>query len=611
MDALPWDPAVRRTGGAGVPVLWSEAPGACTGVLYVRSGQVDETLRTGGINHLVEHMALFPVGRRAFGYNGRVDTLFTSFYAEGEPEEVAGFLAEICGHLAALPLDRLDVERRVLLTEGAGRPSGLYERLLHLRFGAVAHGVGFYEELGLGWIDGPTLERWTAERFTAGNAVAWMSAPPPEGFELALPAGPHVPVPAAQGIPSLELPAELQQGTGGVVLCAVGERSTALSAAIAIAARRAHDQLRRDAGLTYAAGGDYEVLDARTSHVMVTADCRDHDAVRVRDELLAVVDALAEHGPTEEELDFERRAFRRAADDPQSALGFLDQGARNLLLGAPASTRAELLAERDALTPGATAAALADALRTLLVLVPSGTGHHTPRLRPYVTVRTEPVEGVRYEPTVQWQEWHEGTALVVGREGFSMLGATPGSALTIRFDECVAAVPWLSGSLTLVDRAGATMKVIPALYRFGEEALWSIREAIDQDALVPPTARERELTARVRDQLSKEIRGTVPHELDRLAAELAEDEPLELLATAKLGLVFGLLALTGRRLLFLSSGAGGVEVLDIPRAEIGDVAVKGLVGKRLVVPASSQAYAFTDVKPPARLPDLRQAMAGT
>lgn len=370
MSRVPPSTEPQRVERDGVPVFWAQGPGPCTGALLVRSGKVDETARISGMNHLVEHMALFPIGRPAYSYNGRVEDTVTLFYASGEAEEVASFLGQVCATLKDLPLERLAVERRILLTEADGRDMGIDGRLLALRFGAQGYGMPNVEELGLGWLEGEDVQRWVAERFTTGNAVAWMSAEPPEDLSLALAPGPAIPPPAPEPLASLQLPAEVEQGTGGIAFSTLAPRSAALNAAIAIAAERAHERLRREAGLSYSVSGGYLPLDAAMVHATLYADCRDSDAGRVRDELLAVVEELADAGPTAEELEFDRRQFARANEDPEA------------VLGGTTETVAQLVAEREALAPAEVARAPAAAAESLLVVVPTGTGSRPKKLKP-------------------------------------------------------------------------------------------------------------------------------------------------------------------------------------------------------------------------------------
>jgi hypothetical protein len=80
------------------------------------------------------------------------------------------------------------------------------------------------------------------------------------------------------------------------------------------------------------------------------------------------------------------------------------------------------------------------------------------------------------------------------------------------------------------------------------------------------------------------------------------------MAEAKRGDQVGLLILTDRRLLFLF---WGTEVKDLFEKELAsvEVAVKGVVGKRLVVTDGEEKTEFRDIRPPDRMAELA-AMAG-
>jgi hypothetical protein len=156
----------------GVPVYWTELPGSVRGALIFRVGRADETLARLGLTHLVEHLAMFPIGRPEFFCNALVDETRTVFFAEGRLDEVSGFLNDVARALGELPLDRLEVERRVLQTEAEGASGGdFFARLMGYRFGAAEYGLAHYRELGLGWLGPEDVTRWARERFSTGNAA--------------------------------------------------------------------------------------------------------------------------------------------------------------------------------------------------------------------------------------------------------------------------------------------------------------------------------------------------------------------------------------------------------------------------------------------------------
>lgn len=168
-------------------------------------------------------------------------------------------------------------------------------------------------------------------------------------------------------------------------------------------------------------------------------------------------------------------------------------------------------------------------------------------------------------------------------------------------------MPTLSGGITLIDRTGAWLTVTPSVFRFGADAIASIHEALDPAVLVPFTERERELEPIVYAQLERRWHDEVPRELDRLPAYLADEEQVELLARGRRDAQVGLLVLTDVRLLFLFAGSQGTDLLDLRRADISAVDLKGLRRKRLLVAADGQTHEFQEIQPGERLSELRAA----
>src|SRR3712207_7380070 len=81
-------PAIQRTTVDGVPVFWAPLDAWPQRVeLVFRVGVADEPLPMRGASHLVEHLALFPFGQPAFGFNGVVGATATSFRADGTWDE--------------------------------------------------------------------------------------------------------------------------------------------------------------------------------------------------------------------------------------------------------------------------------------------------------------------------------------------------------------------------------------------------------------------------------------------------------------------------------------------------------------------------------------------
>ena len=198
---------MERLEHGGIPVFWERGNGDAMAALVFRAGVADELPRRRGETHLVEHLTLFPLGRRPYDYNGFVDSLYTVFHARGTQDEVTSFLSEVSRSLADLPLDRFDTEVEVLRTE-AGRDAGDFlSRMLSLRFGLTGFGVTNVRELGLGVLTPADIEQRRDQAFTAGNAAVWMYSPEPPRLDFELPDGPRRPPPPAEPLSGVEFPA--------------------------------------------------------------------------------------------------------------------------------------------------------------------------------------------------------------------------------------------------------------------------------------------------------------------------------------------------------------------------------------------------------------------
>lgn len=119
----------------GIPVFWSNVEGPRVAALMFRVGRADELAAIGGITHLIEHLALVPLAQAAYEHNGLVTPIKTVFHATGTEDQLVDFLGDVCRSLASLPMDRIGVERRILLQEA--QPQSLHGVVRHLRTAAV------------------------------------------------------------------------------------------------------------------------------------------------------------------------------------------------------------------------------------------------------------------------------------------------------------------------------------------------------------------------------------------------------------------------------------------------------------------------------------------
>jgi predicted Zn-dependent peptidase len=541
-----------RAERAGIPVWWADVPGPFMAAMCFRVGRADELLSTAGATHLVEHLALFALGRREHAFNGFVDDTRCVFYAEGERAEVLEFLRLVAEALACLPVDRLELERRVLRAEAARREYDVIARLLDHRYGAGGYGLCNYLELGLRWLKAVDVRDWCDRHYTRGNVALWMTGEPPDDFDLALHDGPRVAAPAPEPLP-LRVPCFVAEGTGGVALSGTGARSVALNVASSVAAERLYERVRRERGLAYAPYGDYRPLDGATAHVAIGTDCDDEHADVVLGELRRALRELAEDGATAEELERRARASARRTGEPDVLRALLDAAADAELMGLPQLNEAQLLAELEALDAGAVAAAVRDVLEDALVLGPTGSTAPDAKLSPAELDQPEPVEGETFVPVKRgWRRRRSPQELRVGERGVSWRDED-GDPVTIEWDDLAAVEEHLDGQLRMYSRLGSWLELSPHGWDEGTRAFARIRERIPARLLVPPTdwalteAIERAVERRITD------RDVVGLPLRALPDELSEQEGVVDMAVAVKGRRAGLLVVTERRVLWLSS----------------------------------------------------------
>ena len=184
----PFDHIARAEIG-GVPCFWAPQLAGLPyyAALVARTGRCDETLRTSGITHLIEHLALPPAATPPVEFNGMVDNTTTSFWFTGPPDDAIALLEETAAALASLPLGRLERELGILRTESESHGSGgLMQHAMWLRFGSVGHGLGWHEELGLWWLGAGEVTAWAHERFSRGNVAIYLTGEPSPALDLAL-----------------------------------------------------------------------------------------------------------------------------------------------------------------------------------------------------------------------------------------------------------------------------------------------------------------------------------------------------------------------------------------------------------------------------------------
>ena len=466
----------------GVATLTVDAglvPGPLRGCLAFGSGIVDESLHNRGINHVVEHLALHGSdAQSARLINGSVDTLMTRFWVAGTPEQVAGFLEFVTGNLAALPLDRLDDELRVMQIEANGRMRSPFGGDLEERFGPRGGGLCNWAEIGFRTLDRDDVAAWAKARFTAANAVLWCSGPLPAGLSLAsLPAGPKVSGPRC---PEPRTPARalvpLDRSPVGVSFLA--EASWTTAAAAEAIRQEAFDRLRA-AALSYSVSATMLRLDATTQFWGITADGVDGELDRVLSELIAAVEQVAAHGPTERELAAQRQGRDLTSSTAERIVEHLDAACVLAALRCRTDDhgrrragvaehhvrrRARRGRARDA--DGARVRTRAERSRARRVDPPRVVGEGT-----------RGGQAVRADPRPRWRAADRGTRGVTRH-------FDEHNHHTMRWQEIEACL--VEGStFHVVDGSGNVLSVTPASWRGGEDLVPLLEQNIDSSLLIP------------------------------------------------------------------------------------------------------------------------------
>jgi hypothetical protein len=243
--------------------------------------------------------------------------------------------------------------------------------------------------------------------------------------------------------------------------------------------RRAFKRLRADLGASYhVEAGPSEDLDADMVHALVVADALRDRVPKVRNALLAVVDGLAEEGPTRQELERAARDYQRSRAGQPELNGWVCYQAANELYGRPFRQPAEWAATLSALTAGEVAAALRQARGTAIMALP----RHCRQPDGFVLLEPdggEPVTGRAHGFVVPFSR----RRLVAAEEGLTLTDRH--GRVTVRFDDCVAVLTWSDGACVLLGDHGSSLLFPPEAFRGGAAVAVLIQRRVPQDRWVP------------------------------------------------------------------------------------------------------------------------------
>ena len=460
----------------GVPTLWTPGQGPMTAILSFRVGVADEPVPRRGITHLVEHLALGPLGNPDFDHNGGVDLFRTMFVVTGSQGECVNFLSRVAAGLADLSTDRLLLERAVLNREAAEQPPSLGLMLRGYRCGPVGAGKAADVEHGVGWLGPVPVRQWAAERFVRENAFLVLNREPPADLRLPLGSGRRWPAPESPNPSWLSLPAHGTWPHVGAAMTMTMARGTpANNMAVSILHRRLRTALRFEGGLVYDVAFDFDALDAATAHATFGADADERNVAEVTRRFLDVTDQLIAEGPTAEELAAELTAVEQGFDHPDGRFGYLDFQAVERLSGRDTFRPDELLQRRAAVQPVDVQTVLADASQRMMMF--SSAPNPAPdRLADYPAWSVDAVTGEAFPPA-GFRLFGRGDSkrMILGPDGLSL--RVPPGQVTVRFADVVASVH-LPGRRIIIGSDGFRLDVEAAFWRNGQRLIDAIDAAV-------------------------------------------------------------------------------------------------------------------------------------
>ncbi|GAA2792219.1 hypothetical protein GCM10010441_16830 [Kitasatospora paracochleata] len=480
----------------GIPVLWADAPGPLEATLIFGCGARDETMRTLGVTHLIEHLAMSTLPRLHHDHNASVDLALTQFTCSGRPEQVVDFLAKVCAALTALPLERIDQEAGVLAAEDGRVADPQTGELLSHRYGVQGVGLAAYRGPGPDRIPLEAVRETVDRFFHAGNAVLVLTGPPPAGLRLPLPGGERPDRSAAQ--PVLHTgPSWRQEDVPGPGLALHGDLDDfALALATKVLGQRLRETVRHQHGLSYDVDGGVVFTGPGHGERTICLDAREGQEQRVAELLWQETLRLAREGMTEQELAEEVEAAREAWQDPRATPYELGEAAAELLFDGQYQDVPGRLAAMEKVGPEPARQALADALRTALVVVPCGVeldvrlpdGAPLPAHRCAGQTVELPSGGQVFRPSLKdrlLSSEARRTRLVVTEAGLWLKGVD--GVHHVAYDEVVA-VEMRGAGRVVFGRSTCFVPVVPELFAGIGPAVRAIDAAVPVELRYPASA---------------------------------------------------------------------------------------------------------------------------
>ncbi|WP_328996608.1 hypothetical protein OG394_18350 [Kribbella sp. NBC_01245] len=449
-------------------------------------GARDETLRTVGVAHLLEHLVMGQARRTPIEIQAMVDLTTTNFAASGSPDRVAAFAEAICAGLTAPPVDRLSVEVGVLAAEDGWSAAPLVASMLNTRYGARGP--------GLAWLEGAGFDRLTASHvidfartwFTKANALLQITGPMPSGLKFDLPDGP-APVRSIAPGRLLDGPSAVPgdiPGAAVMLRLPVGDGARVPSRVAEVLRDRIEEECRHIGGHSYEVDADSVSAGDGFIEWVVYAEAREGSSRAVAACVAAAVRDLAANGPTEAEM---ARVMERLDEDlsgPDAVLGPVYAAAMREILGEPAAVPLDPELAR-AVSAREIAAVLTEALPTVVCcgydegfeeLVAAG---FQPAL-PCPVLSAVP-SGEVFKPIMAARVFARelrNTKLVLTEDGLVM--SDEDGIHEVRWDDVVG-VMRTADATVVFGGSGCSIPLVDGLFKGGARVLEELRRRVSDD----------------------------------------------------------------------------------------------------------------------------------
>jgi hypothetical protein len=457
--------------------------------LLFRQGSADESLPESGWLHLLEHLALLDRETLTRPIEGRLSLLLTHFAAFGEPETLSERLGALSRWLGEPDLRLLARERGVLQSRAHGPRGGLVSSLTW-RYGATGPGVASYAEVG----SVRATEQLLAERarrvFTASNAVLVLDGPPPQGLNLALPAGEYVPAPPAVPL-DRSVPAAYPDESG-LTLSGVVSRTHEAGFLPDILERALHDGLRHHSGGAYGLWSGMTEVDNQHAVVAAGSEVVAEMLPSLARAALEVTQRLSDEGVPRGWVHEAVQARLRVLESPAAMVETALEAAYAVLRDQVPLSYDQLLGQLRETDPSRVDQAARELHSSLLVGLPEAAplGRTLPAVtfaqaRPSGTGQSPGQGPGRKHSHVNWPA--DLTTFSVDDQVAERVTGTMRRA--VRLSDVVALLAWRDGARHLIGADGQLLELDPREWTRGKDLTKAVDAAVPQDRHVPMSDR--------------------------------------------------------------------------------------------------------------------------